>query len=132
MKIVHAYPPNIDAIDAVFNVRSRKGVIFTYGDTLFVPDGGHVPPSLIAHEIVHSERQREAGVDSWWRQYFADLQFRLNEELLAHRAEYRKFCEFQRDSNRRIRFLTEIAHRLGGPLYGGLLKPADARRLIAA
>lgn len=134
VKIVHAYPPNIDAIDEVFKVRGKKGVIFTYGDTIYVPDGGDVSPELRAHEGVHYSRQTSnpQQIEYWWKSYIADPEFRLAEELPAHRAEYRQYCSTHKDSNQRVRFLHAIAGRLAGPLYGGVVSHSRARHLIAA
>ncbi len=51
MRIVHDYPPNFDAIDAAFSVRRIKGVIFTYGDVIYVPGGEEITLALRAHEL---------------------------------------------------------------------------------
>lgn len=133
MKIVPVYPPNIDQIEAVFKVRGTKGVIFTFGDTIYAPDGGEMPPWLRAHEGVHYSRQTAPGMtpEAWWERYLVDPEFRLGEELPAHRAEYRSLCSLARDRNIRSRALHEMAQRLSGPLYGGVIKFADARRRIA-
>lgn len=133
MKIIRAYPPNIDAIDAVFHIRKVKGVIFTFGDTIYNPDGGDVSPELRAHEGVHFSRQTNeiAKIEAWWQRYLVDPEFRYNEEAPAHRAEYKAYCALHRDYNQRARFLHHVADRLAGPLYGGLVKPSEARRFIA-
>lgn len=133
MKIVHAYPPNIDAIDAAFKVRGQKGVLFTFGDTIYVPGGERVPAPLKAHEGVHFSRQTNdrPKIEAWWERYIADPEFRLAEELPAHRAEYRQFCALERDRNARSRYLHEIAQRLAGPFYGGLVSFIEARKRIA-
>lgn len=134
MKVVHANPPNIDAIDAVFHVRGLAGVVFTFGDTIYVPGGEALSPMLLSHEGVHYSRQTNdpEKIAAWWHRYLVDAEFRYNEELPAHRAEYRQFCALETDRNARIKYLTTIAHRLAGPLYGGVVKPGEARRRIAA
>jgi len=127
MRIAIDFPPNIDAIKAVFPIRGR-GVIFCYGDTIFNPDSVVVPPRLVAHETVHSMSQ---GGDpaGWWEKYLTDEEFRLAEEILAHRAEYR--CALH-DANRnqRRQALKLIATRLSGPLYGRMLSLDEAKRVI--
>lgn len=132
MKIVHARPPMFDEIHAVFPMASKPGVIFTWGSTIYVPDGSYVSPQLRAHEGVHYQRQTDdtAKIEAWWQRYLIDVEFRLAEEVPAHRAEYFNFCATNADRNRRSRVLHTIADRLAGPLYGGLLKPAAARILI--
>jgi len=44
MKVVQDYPPNIEKIRAAFKL--HRGVIFTYGDTIFAPHGGVIDPPL--------------------------------------------------------------------------------------
>lgn len=132
MKIVHAKPPNYDELDAVFHVRGKKGVIFTWGDTIYNPSGISVSAELKAHEGVHFSRQTNhtPAIESWWRRYIDDPEFRLGEELPAHRAEYKAFCNRVRCYRSRISYCTAIAARLASPLYGALLQPAKARSLI--
>lgn len=135
MKIVVGRPPNFEQIAAVFPIARGPGAIFTFGDTIFSPGGEHlVTPELKAHEGVHYSRQTGdlTKIEAWWSRYLVDAEFRLAEELPAHRAEYRQFCAQHRDYNRRARFLHVIAARLAGPLYGGLITAAAARRSIAA
>ena len=134
MKIVHAYPPNIDQIDEVFKVRGTPGVVYTYGDTIYVPDGSVVSPSLKSHEGVHYSRQTNdrGAIEAWWARYLTDAEFRLAEELPAHRAEFRTFCALHKDRTLQMRMLHAIADRLAGPLYGGLISASRARNLIHA
>lgn len=134
MKIVHAAPPMYDEIDAAFQVRGIKGVCFAWGPTLYVPDGHHIPPELMAHEAVHYERQGSDTrvIEGWWRRYLVDPEFRLAEEVPAHRAEYDYLATQHKDRNKRVLLLHRVASRLSGPLYGGLITPSEARRRIAA
>lgn len=131
VNIVKGYPPNIDAIDAVFKVRGKRGMLYTYGDTIYVPDGHDPSPEIRAHESVHYVRQTKQGITAWWDRYLVDPEYRLAEELPAHHAEYCQFCALHRDANQRVKFLYTIAGRLSGPLYGGLVDHNKARRLIA-
>ena len=133
MKVVTGYPPNFAQIDEVFNVRERSGVIYCYGSTIFVPDGGDVPPELLAHEHVHYVRQTDTVtlIEAWWAKYLVDPEFRLAEELPAHRAEYRKVCDTVKDRNARNRALHAIAGKLAGPLYLGIISHSKARAFIA-
>jgi hypothetical protein len=114
MKIVDGLPPNIADIEKVFGAVCRKpSVMFCYGDTIYAPGGIVVPPQLIAHEAIHSERQGDSPGD-WWHRYLHEIEFRYSEELLAHRAEYAAMLT----SPLRKRYLKAIAKRLSGPLYG--------------
>ena len=111
MKIVDAYPPNIDKIARALPGARRKGVMFSYGSIIYAPHGTRVSPALKAHEGVHGERQLEIGIEKWWDQYIDDKQFRFHEELLAHRAEYDWWRTFKA-ANRRRMALYDIAQRL--------------------
>jgi hypothetical protein len=134
MNIVHDWPPNIDQIDAAFNVRGQRGVIFTWGGTIFVPGGESLSPALRAHEAVHTEQQTTdvRTIQAWWDRYIADTGFRLEQEKAAHRAEYREYCRLHRDRNVRAEMLRKIAQRLCGPLYGKLVSYTEAKKFVEA
>lgn len=125
-------PPNYDKIVAAFPGASEKGVIFTYGDTIYNPTGGAIPEWIVAHEEVHSEQQglTVEEVEAWWDKYIEDVQFRFEQELPAHRREYQRFCELVSDRERRARMLHRIAIRLAGPLYGRMLPYIQARKVL--
>lgn len=118
-----------DEIDAKFDLKSQRGVIFAWGDRIYNPDKIEVTPALMAHERVHGERQ---GTDPewWWRRYLDQPAFRLDEEMPAHQAEYREFCATHKDRNARARYLFGCGQRLASPLYGGLISAPDAARAI--
>lgn len=133
VKVVHAYPPNFAAIKAVFPKAASPGVLFTYGDTVYNPSGIKIPPQLIAHERVHIAQQQQTLADLWWSQYLWSAEFRLDQEIPAHQAEYRYLLEHG-VTNRalRRRHLPRIAKRLSGPLYGHLIGREKAIRLLKA
>lgn len=128
MRVLTMLPPNFAAINKAFGVRG-KPVIYAYGDTIYNPGRILVPPSLVAHELVHCQRQ---GSDpaGWWDQYIADKAFRLTEEIPAHQAEYASICRCRASDAGRAADLTRIAERLASPLYGSLIGLHDAKRLI--
>lgn len=130
MHIVNSFPPNFVEIAMVFPQAGNKGVIFTYGDTIYNPTGTEISLPLMVHEGIHSSRQQKDGVEAWWAKYLADPEFRLEEELPAHRAEYRTFLTTNKDRNARNLYLQAVANRLSGPLYGNLLTPWKARKEI--
>lgn len=127
MNIVRDFPPNIDAIKAVFPIRGR-GVIFAYGSTIYNPEGRPVPPHLLAHEAVHGKRQGD-DIDGWWEQYLTDPTFRLTEEVAAHVAEYRHIIGIGNRAEKR-KALASIAARLAGPLYGRIITLNEAKALL--
>ncbi len=128
--IVNARPPNFEQIAAVFPMAGNDGVLFAYGGDIYAPGGKVVPPALVAHENVHLERQRAlgpapgsttqwSGADSWWHKYLHDSEFRYQEELLAHVAEF-KVLKASNDRNFGARLLMSTALRLTAPLYNYL------------
>lgn len=135
MRVVRAFPPLIEEIDAAFNVRG-KAILFAWGDTIFNPAGVDVPPELVVHEQVHGDRQG-SEIESWWRRYIGDAEFRLAEELPAHVAEFRKLCEIHAPrwhSARAMRrtLAAHVARKISSPLYGGLITTDAAKRAILA
>lgn len=129
MKIVVAYPPNIEEIDKVFNVKNTKGIVYTYGDILFNPDNGYIDVTLMVHEETHTSQQ---GNDpkGWWDRYMTDVNFRLSQEIEAYKNQYKKFCELFIDKNIRFKFLRKIASDLSGPMYGNIINVNEAMKAI--
>lgn len=121
--IVQDWPPNIEEIRAVLPVSERN--IFAYGEVIYSPGSPHLPEWLIAHEEVHFQQQ-DGEPDVWWRRFLADPAFRLEQELEAHRVEFRFFCKENRDRNARSRYLRELGRRLSAPMYGGIITAREA------
>ena len=124
MKIVKAFPPNYAELVRVFPIRG-KAIYFCYGDTVFNPSGTVIDGPLRAHEAVHSRRQGNDPA-AWWRRYIDDKHFRLDEELLAHRAEFgaRLLCGQGRKS------AEGLALRLSSDIYGKMISYASALAFI--
>jgi hypothetical protein len=132
MLIVIAKPPEWiwNACNEKFNI--SKGTVWTVGDTLFNPDNSVIPDHLLAHEEVHSKQQSCMGVDEWWREYLDNAKFRLEQEVWAYKAQYKFICNTMKDKNYRFKNLHILATHLSSPLYGSLVSPEVARRLIMA
>lgn len=140
MRVIVAEPPLIEAIDAKFGVRGQP-ILFAFGDVIYNPAGGDVPPELMAHEAVHGERQLKlaGGVDAWWQRYLDDDMFRLEEELPAHHAEFLKLVELQRpqwrsERNLRRTMAAHVARKLAAPLYrfGKIVTVETAKKILLA
>ena len=125
MKIAICCPPLYPEIDQAFNIEG-KSIIFAWGDTIYNPTGVDIPPHLIAHEEEHGRRQGD-DVEGWWRKYMVDATFRLEEEIVAHRAEYNYFVDDGAPRQKRRRMLKLIAKRLSSGLYGRMLTYAEAK-----
>lgn len=100
------------------------GTIFTYAPSVYVPSGRPLSGSLIAHERVHIEQQGDDPA-AWWARYLSDDEFRLEQEVEAHRAEW-AFC--RRNNQRGAKSM--IAKRLASPLYGSMITLQEALRVI--
>lgn len=111
------YPPNIDAIDAAFHVREKRGVVYAYGDTIYNPHAVYLPNFILEHEKVHLARQGDDPA-GWWDRYIKDEDFRYAEELAAHAREF-EFRRRGKDGKRYTRYalLRETAQRLMAPFY---------------
>lgn len=131
-------PPIYDACVARFPGADVAHAIFSFGDRIYNLSGQPLTPALLAHEMVHcaqQTRKRISGIgewtpELWWERYlFGPLEFRLEEELIAHAAEFRVMVM---GGNRHVRraALSIIATRLAGPLYGRIISLADAKRQI--
>jgi hypothetical protein len=126
-KIVEDWPPNIAAIRKALPVTMDN--IFAWDGTIYNPGGGKLGPALIAHEEVHF-RQQAGQPDQWWKKYLESAEFRLDQEIEAHREEYRVFYDNHPSRNIRRRFLRALAKRLSAPMYGGLITERRAVKEI--
>lgn len=131
MKILVQEPPNIEQVDAAFQTRGRRGILYAYGDTIYNPSAAHVPNWLVAHELVHGIRQG-ANPEAWWRKYIEDVEYRYAEELAAHKVELGIRLQQTRDRNLRAKLVMETAARLSNPLYKSGRALAQARKDLAA
>lgn len=128
MKVARGYPPNYEQIRRKFKLRGRN-VVFTYGDTVYNPNGDSIPDHLEAHEATHVEQQAISGPESWWKLYLNSPRFRLEQELEAYINQYRYIKEHYGRQDR-IGLLKKIAGDLASELYVVRLKRRDAERLI--
>lgn len=141
MKILKAFPPNYAALAEHFPIKGRQGILYAWGDRLYNPSGIKLLPWLMAHEQTHMDRQlghylcHIAGytpVENWWIRYVQNPKFRLNEEILAHRAEWQSFLQHTENKAQQQQYLNQIAARLSSPLYGSLLTLSEATREITS
>jgi hypothetical protein len=131
MQIVVEKPPIYDDIAAVFSTIETAKPIFAWGSIIYNPWAHQLGEELIAHEEMHGVRQTswsphvgfgikqdEPKIRQWWRDYLASPSFRLEEEIPAHRAEYRQLLRMHGNTMpKRKRWLLHVARRLRNPLY---------------
>lgn len=134
MQIVAERPPLWDEIVAAFpQAATMPGIIFAWGDRVYMPHGGELHAALQIHERVHMGRQGD--VIPWWRRYMSDVDFRREEELLAHRAEFQYWAD-RPDAGEAVKgwrsakdfYLFHIAARLASPLYGRMFYSVGAAK----
>lgn len=87
MKILEDYPPNFALIKQGFPMLGKVEPIFCYGEVIYNPFKVKITPDLEVHEETHSKRQG-GFPDQWWYNYLNDLNFRLEEEVIAYGEQY--------------------------------------------
>lgn len=131
MKVSYTYPPNYaKIIKAIPAVAQKKTIIFTYGDTIYNPGGGRIPPELDKHESTHWQQQRALGIDEWWAEYLRNNEFRFLMELEAYRAQYVAAARYGREARREL--LNAYAKDLSSEWYGNLCTKKEAKERIRA
>lgn len=126
MEIIYSeHPPNYKAIAKTFGIKNSGGIVFTYGDKLYVPSGQEPDKPLMRHEETHARQQANIGVKAWWDRYLVDPQFRFEQELEAYRNQYRSMATLTLEQ--RIGYLNHIATDLAGPMYGNLMTKDQAK-----
>ena len=129
-EVVVAYPPNIEKINDVLGVKSNKNAIYAYEDKIYSPFGDDVSYDLHVHERVHFRQHRDfGGSDLWWDRYLEDIEFRLDQELEAYRAQLAWVNE---NMNRQVRRDTfdHVCKSLSSKMYGNLLTKKQAGNLL--
>lgn len=128
MKISTSKPKIYDEIIKHFDVDWERGLIITYGDTVYCKHP--LDQQKIVHEQVHIDQQSEMGVEMWWRNYFIDPNFRLDQELEAYKYEVEWIRANVKDRNQKDRLISEICRVLASPIYGKLVTYTEARNLL--
>lgn len=124
MKIIKAFPPNYAELKKNFDLPGNAaGIAFAWGDRIYAPRCGLIAPEIVAHEKAHAARQG-TDVEGWWRKYIYDLVFRLDEEIIGHRAELRHVMDNSIGTYNH--HLSRIAKKLASPIYGRLISLEDA------
>lgn len=136
MQISLQKPPIFDRCAKEFGIKETDVIWFTYGDCIYAPCKVMPPDYIIRHEEVHAEQQRhsEAGAREWWDRYFADKDFRMDQEAEAYGAQF-KFMRTKkeyRDRNVQAKVLRQIGQNLSGKVYGHSIGLADAMKLVRA
>jgi len=128
MKILKEFPPNLEKLKKVFNLRTDT--IYTFGDIIYNPFGFLIDKPLLAHEKVHSKQQKEYGIDKWWSRYIIDSAFRLSQEVEAYQTQYKEAKKIIKDKNQLSIYVAKLARDLSGGMYGNMIDSQQARKAI--
>lgn len=125
------YPPTYKQILKA-GMKPLHGTVYTYGDTIYNPDGIELPLDLVAHEMRHMSQQgkNEKGAKKWYKEYLLDTRFRLDVEADAYHAQYKFLSTKIKDGNTLIRILHQLALQLAGSIYGKITTYGEAMQLI--
>ena len=126
--ISHELPPVYDRCVQLWGV-SFKNTVFTYGNTIHTKND--LSNDLLAHELVHVRQQTKMDKDEWWMRYFADPQFRLEQEVEAYRAQYKWFVNNLTDREGIAKMLVWLASLLSGEMYGKIISRGEAIKLLS-
>lgn len=131
MNISPKYPPNVEEIRKVINLDNCPRAVFTYGDVIHNPSGGHIDECVGFHEATHSLQQdKVGGPKNWWNRWLTEPHFRLEQELEGYGHQFRKYCEITPDRNLRAKYLFTLASDLSSAQYGKVITLYEARLKI--
>ena len=111
-----------------FGVDWDKGVIFTYGDTIYCKK--ELDAELKVHEATHVRQQKDMGAEVWWDMYLNDSSFRLMQEVEAYRNQYKFLQEHIKDRNRLFKEKHKILMHLSSSIYGYMVTYAQAMKIL--
>lgn len=130
MKIINQKPPIFEEAHRYFDI-DDSATIYTWGDIIYNPASISIGREYIEHESVHGRQQKEiGGPEIWWRKYFDDPVFRVNQEAEAYGRQHAYYCREVKDRNRRARHLHLLATVLSSPMYKVGMKHSDAMTAI--
>lgn len=129
MKTVKGFPPNIKEINNVLPTKGKSRVIYTYGDTVYIPNGEPLSDDLEVHESVHVVQQAEMGADVWWKRFLDEPEFRLSQELEAYRAQW-LFIKVNKNRKIKRAMFKHIVDSLSSPTYGNMVTRIEAEELL--
>lgn len=111
-----------------FGVEWDKGIIITFGDTVYCKFP--LLPDKEAHEMVHVQQQSKMDKDLWWDKYLNDPTFRLSQEVEAYQAEADFVKKHVKDRNQIFYLIDQMRDDLSSSIYGFICTYQEAKKLI--
>lgn len=127
VEVKEELPPVWDKASKIFRLSGRE--VFAYHPYIYNPSGEKLSSPLIVHEKVHLRQQKEHPKE-WWECYLASDEFRLEQELEAHIAEYDEYCRVVPNRDKQKNYLTQVSRRLALPMYGNMITYTQAKKRI--
>ena len=109
-----------------FNISWEKGIVITYGDTVYCKY--KISEDLKAHEATHVSQQNEVGKKVWWERYFKDKRFRLLQEVEAYRNQIDFIRKYYNRKQRRL-MEKKIVNDMN-KFYGDMCTKDEAKELV--
>lgn len=126
MNISKEKPAIYDKCREHFGVEWDRGIVITYGDTVYCKFD--LTDDLIVHEATHVKQQTEMDKDLWWDRYVTDKEFRLSQELEAYLNQL-YFINNTKSRDYRRAMRKRIIHDMS-TLYGGMCTAKEADILL--
>ncbi len=121
-------PPIYDRLHQKFGIKWDDGVIIAYDGAIWCKE--NLEPQKIIHENKHIERQKEIGNDAWWQLYLDNDVFRLEEEVVAYRAELEFIKRHIKNREMVFHAKRDIAENLSSSIYGNMVTKQEAMKLL--
>lgn len=115
--------PHFAQACALFDI--QDGVCFTYEDTYYT-NHAPIPADFLVHERVHTRQQSEIGAEEWWRRFFTDTSFRIEQELEAYQKQLNSITNKSVRFNRR----QQVIDDLSSPIYGSIITKEELNTLL--
>lgn len=130
MLISNSKPAIYQVLHDRFGVEWDKGIIITYGDTVYCKND--IAEDFKVHEFTHVTQQKEIGPIEWWKKYLDDPDFRLRMEVEAYRNQVKYIREHTESTTRDWRRdrIDSLAQSLSSFVYGNLVTYQKALDLI--
>ena len=129
IEISHVIPPVYERLNLRFGADWEKGVIIAYNGKIH-QKSKVVQPQKVIHEKVHLDEQKRIGNDAWWELYLTDDAFRLEQETMAYKTEANFIKKHIKQREHRFQMIRELAHAFSSSLYGGIITPEQALKLL--